>query len=760
MEQAAGHTLDDDAALALADAVHEETEGNPFFVVEVLRHLTETGGIYQRDGRWVTDLPIEDLGIPEGVRDVVGRRLSRLSAEVNHLLGVAAVIGLEFELPVLQAAAGLTENALISAVEDAAAARLVADLPGPGARCRFAHALVRDTLYAEFSAARRVALHRRVAEAIETVHGAKLAGHLPALAYHYGRAAAPAADTLKAVSYAAQAGDDALAQLAHDEAAEYYAQALEMLAAVDGPVDQAQRQVLLISLGEARRRAGDPTHRETLLEAADLARRRGDAQGLARAALANTRGLLPTAFGRVDQEKVAVLEAAIAAAGEADHRARAALLATLGVELIFSGDWRRCLALSDEAVGLARSTGDPPTLARVLVARYFPTSAPGLLDERLRDTAELLQIADALSDPAFVAEAHLLRGRAAVEAGEMTEADRCFDVAERLAVGLGQPALRWRVTYVRACRALIAGRLADAERLLLESRDWGDQAGQLDAVWVFAMEMWGLRFQQGRLDPGTLSLVEAAQRTVDVPWNQSVNAVTACELGRDDEARAALDRSATTPVPFDIYWLPAMTRWAEVAVHLRATGHAQRLAAALRPYATQVIPFVAEPTPSVAHHLGMLAAVLRRYDEAEGHFAAALAIHERIVAPLWVARTNLEWARMLSSRRQPGDVERAGSLLQAAQGAFHSLGAGGWAERAAAALHSLPHPKSRLPGGLTEREAEVVRLVASGKANKEIASELGLSQKTVERHLSNIFAKLGVSSRAAATSFAHREGIV
>jgi DNA-binding CsgD family transcriptional regulator len=150
----------------------------------------------------------------------------------------------------------------------------------------------------------------------------------------------------------------------------------------------------------------------------------------------------------------------------------------------------------------------------------------------------------------------------------------------------------------------------------------------------------------------------------------------------------------------------------------------------------------------------------RRYEEAEGHFAAALAIHERIAAPLWVARTNLEWARMLSSRRQPGDVERAGSLLQVAQGAFHSLGAGGWAERAAAALHSLPHPKSRLPGGLTEREAEVVRLVASGKANKEIASELGLSQKTVERHLSNIFAKLGVSSRAAATSFAHREGIV
>jgi hypothetical protein len=524
-------------------------------------------------------------GFREGVRDVVGRRLSRLSEEVNDLLGVAAVIGLEFELAILRTAAGLTEDALVAAIDEAAAARLVVDVAGSGLRCRFAHALVRDTLYAEFSAARRVALHRRVAEAIETVHGANLAGHLPALAYHYGRAAAPAAETLKAVNYAAQAGDEALAQLAHDEAAGYYAQALEMLAAVDGPVDQGQRQELLIRLGEAKRRAGDPTHRETLLEAADLARRRGDAQALARAALANTRGLLPTAFGRVDQEKVAVLETAIAAAGESDGRARAALLAILGVELIFSGDWRRCLELSNEAVDLARSTGDLETLARVLVARYFPTCAPGLLDERLGDTAELLEIADALSDPAFVAEAHLLRGRAAVEAGEMAEADRCFDVAERLAVALGQPALRWRVTYIRACRALIAGRLADAERLLLESRDWGDQAGQLDAVWVFAAEMWGLRFQQGRLDPETLRLLEAAQRKVDVPWNQSVNALTACEFGRDDEARAALDRSASTPVPFDIYWLSAMTPLGRSGCAPRcdrACGAAGRRVAAVR----------------------------------------------------------------------------------------------------------------------------------------------------------------------------------
>jgi class 3 adenylate cyclase/DNA-binding CsgD family transcriptional regulator len=759
MEQAAGHTLDDEPALALADAVHIETEGNPFFVVEVLRHLTETGAIHQRDGRWVTDLPVEDLGIPEGVRDVVGRRVSRLSPDTNRLLGMAAVVGLEFELPVLRSAAGVTEDELVSAMDEAGDARLVTEVPGPGARCRFAHALVRDTLYGSFSAARRVALHRRVAEAIEEVHAGHLEDHLPALAHHFARAAAPAADTLKAVSYGTRAGDRALAQLAHDEAAGYYHQALELLSAVDGPVDPALRQELLMSLGEAQRRAGDPGHRETLLEAAELARRRGDADGLTRAALANTRGLLPSILGRVDRERVAVLEAAIATAGRAAAASRAALLATLGAELVFSGDWRRCLELSDEALELARSLDDPETLARVLVARYFPTSVPGQLDERLANTAELLTAVERVSDPAFVAEAHLLRGRAVAEAGDMGEADRCYDVAEGLAVTLGQPALRWRVGYIRASRAHVAGRFADAERLMLESREWGEAAAQLEAEWVFARQMCGLRLEQGRVDPETVSRLETTERLVDVPWNGAIMALAVCEQGRDEEAAAALERLASHPVPFDIYWLPTTLRWAEVAARLGAAGPAATLAEALTPYAHLALGFVAQPSLSVAHHLGLLATVLRRFDEADGRFADAAAVHERIGAPHWVARTRLEWARMLSARRQAGDVDRARALAEQARSAFRSLGLDPWAQRAGDLLDNLA-VRSRLPGGLTDREAEVLRLVAAGRANKAIAAELRLSQKTVERHLSNIFTKLGVTSRAAATSFAHREGIV
>ena len=677
--QASGQALDDDV-LSLARAIHLETEGNPFFVREVLRHLAETDAVVRHGDVWSTRLPIEELGIPEGVREVVGKRLTRLSGEGNKILRAAAVVGAEFEPELVRAAGGFEEEALISALEEATAARLV--IESASGRYRFAHALVRDTLYNGLSAVRRVALHRRVAESIETIHEAALDDHLPALAHHWARASAPAAETHKAVAYARRAGDRALAQLAHDEAAAYYRQALDLLS--EG--GEGQRLELLISLGEAQRRAGDPSHRETLLEAAQLARQKGNADALGRAALANTRGHLMTSLGVVDEEKVATLEAAVAAVGDRDLRTRARLLAALGLELVFSGDWQRCLALSDEALDLARSLNDPETLASVLVARFFPAQVPGLLEERLANTAELVTTVEAASDPALAASAQFLRGRAVFEAGDVEEADRCFAIADRLSVGLGQPALRFRMVYILAGRAIAAGRFPEAERLLWEARELGHASGQPDGDLFFAVQLWCLRLEQGRLDEEVIALFEAEARRAHVPVNDSMLALAACELGGDSKALAALDRQASTPIPFDLYWLLAVTNWAAVAAHLGATAHAERLAALLRPYAGQAIPLIPAPRPVVAHHLGVLATMLGRYHEAETSFAAAAAIHERLGAPHWLARTRLERARMLLARRAAGDAERARDLLDQALATAQDLRLGNVERRAVALL--------------------------------------------------------------------------
>jgi predicted ATPase len=130
VEQAVGHQLDETGE-ALARAVWRETEGNAFFVAEVLRHLSESGAFEQRDGRWSTTAALDELGIPEGVRDVVGRRLSRLSEDANRVLATASVVGLEFEPAVVEAVGGVGEDVVLSSLEEAVASRLVVEVREP-----------------------------------------------------------------------------------------------------------------------------------------------------------------------------------------------------------------------------------------------------------------------------------------------------------------------------------------------------------------------------------------------------------------------------------------------------------------------------------------------------------------------------------------------------------------------------------------------------------------------------------------------------
>ncbi|MGH8976034.1 MAG: ATP-binding protein, partial [Acidimicrobiia bacterium] len=187
LESAAGHELAE-GDQSLVRAIHGETEGNPFFVGEILRHLAETGALARQDGRWSATAVVDELGIPEGVREVIQRRLSRLSEHANRILVAAAVAGPEFEIAVVGRVADLAEDTVLDALEEARGARLVAEIPGT-ARIRFSHALVRATLYDELTGARRTALHRRVGESVEALHAGALDDYLPALAHHFRAAA-------------------------------------------------------------------------------------------------------------------------------------------------------------------------------------------------------------------------------------------------------------------------------------------------------------------------------------------------------------------------------------------------------------------------------------------------------------------------------------------------------------------------------------------------------------------------------------------
>jgi predicted ATPase len=187
LERTAGHDLADDG-IALAAAVSRETEGNPFFIGEVLRHLSESGALVYREGRWTSDLKLGDVGIPEGVREVIGRRLSHLDAATNEVLAIAAVIGREFDLRLLSQIVDGGTDSVLDAIGAAETGSLVESVVGRPGTYRFAHALVRSTLYDELPTSRRLRLHRAVALAIEST--GDIQNQLNELARHFTEAAA------------------------------------------------------------------------------------------------------------------------------------------------------------------------------------------------------------------------------------------------------------------------------------------------------------------------------------------------------------------------------------------------------------------------------------------------------------------------------------------------------------------------------------------------------------------------------------------
>ena len=667
VEQASGRALDE-AGLALARAVYQETEGNPFFVGQVLRHLAETGAVERHEGGWTARLPVDELGIPEGVREVVGRRLARLSEDANQALRIAAVVGPEFELGLVQAAGELSEDVLLSAVEEAAAARVVTEVSAT--RYRFAHALVRATLYESLSAARQVTLHRKAAEAIESIHQAALDDYVPALAHHWARASAPVTDPARAVDYARMAGNRALAQLANDEAADYYSSGLGLLDAAGTDPADARRLELLIGLGVAQRRAADPGYRESLLDAARLARQLGDTDALARAALGNTLGNIWTGVLRVDADRVEMLEAALDAVAEDDLPLRARLLATLGLELAWEPDPQRRLALSEDALRIARALGDPATLAHVLLARDYTIIAPENSAERFDATTELSALADELGDPVITSSALSLRFKAAMELADIAEAERALAANRELVADLGQPTLTWATLHHQATLRVVHVE-PDAEAAIKAAYEFGlSSAHRPDMGVLQAAHKFSLLTEQGRLAEIADLTGEMAERS-RYPMMIAGHAVVLADTGHPQEAARLFDELAATGFAQptnNAAWLPFAGSCAELCARLSRRDCVPVLKSRLEPWADQLIvsAFAGWVFGPASFHLGLLATTAGDWEEAEAYFAAAAAAQERIGAPVWLARTRLERARMLLTRAEPDDAERAHDLLRQA----------------------------------------------------------------------------------------------
>lgn len=390
MAAAVGYELPEEGS-RLADEISRETDGNPFFVAEILRHLDEAGAVAQDEsGRWELTRSLGDLGLPQSVREVVMSRAERLGEETASLLSAAAVIGRDFELDLLSRVVERREEELLDLLDGAVRAALLQEGASPG-RFSFSHSLVNHTLCEVLGATRKAQTHRRIAEALEEMCGDDPGDRLPELALHWLRATAPQ-EPAKAAEYCVRAGQRALESLAPDEALNWFRRALDLLDQTPES-DPTLRVDTLIGLGDAQRQVGDAAYSETLLEAGELAQELSDGRRMARAAEANTRGF-SSVVGQVDERRIAALEAALGACDES--RQRSALLVLLAVEMSYA-DLDTRLSLSSEAVRLARESGDRQALAWALARRQIAIAAPETLSERLGEAEELIALADELS---------------------------------------------------------------------------------------------------------------------------------------------------------------------------------------------------------------------------------------------------------------------------------------------------------------------------------------------------------------------------
>jgi predicted ATPase len=310
LESFAGQRLDA-AAEAAARTLYAETEGNPFFVRQMIGHLVETEALVRRGDRWAFSRTVGELGLPEGVREVIGRRLSRRSPMVNELLAAAAVVGRDFDVRVLAAITGHGDDDIVDALEEALGARLIGEVPGRLGLYSFSHALIRTTLCGEISSSRRVRLHRAVARSLESA-GVDVAE----VAYHFYEAA-PLGDTATVLQWAQRAAEDATARAGYELAVSWYERALELEEMFDPP-DPARRAALFIALGRARNHAGAVlSARSDFVAAAALARQAGRPDLLARAAV-QYGGRWPGVFDDSDTAGLALLTEADAVLPPAD----------------------------------------------------------------------------------------------------------------------------------------------------------------------------------------------------------------------------------------------------------------------------------------------------------------------------------------------------------------------------------------------------------------------------------------------------------
>jgi predicted ATPase len=653
----------------LVRTVYQQTEGNPFFLSEIVRLLVVEG---QLERPQVTSS--SSIRIPEGVREVIGRRLDQLSDECNRILTTASVIGREFSLDALEPLSDVSGDQLLELLDEAMAARVINEMPQAIGQYSFVHALIRETLYDEISTARRVRFHRRIGEVLEKLYANNPDSHLTELAYHFFQAS-PAGNSDKAIDYAIRAAKRATSLLAYEEAAGHYERA-RAVTELQEEVDEAQRGEMSLALGDAHKKAGNNAKaREAFLQAADIARKRGAPEQLARAALGI--GTSIVASGKVDELEVSTLKEALSALGEEDTALRARLLAQLSMALYYSPELRD--EINQQAVEIARRVDDPAAIVAALYGRHLILDGTPNVEERLAVSTEILGIAERGGNKEMELQIRYRRILDLLELAEMPAVDAEIEAYAKLAKELRQPRYLWLTPYFKASRALTEGRFEECEQLARQAIAIGQRAQDPTAPLLFESMIMVLRMVQGQVEDREAAIIRYLENYPKIPSQRATLANLYCRIGRREDAEREFEQVAANDfgtLPRDGTWVVTMGNLAYVCSYLSDVRRAALLYDLLLPYAPRqlVTGSAAIGVGSILRFLGILATTMSRWEEAAAHFEGALLMNTRIGATPFVALTQQEYGSMLLKRGEPGDREKAHQIFDQALATANEIG--------------------------------------------------------------------------------------
>jgi class 3 adenylate cyclase/tetratricopeptide (TPR) repeat protein len=655
----------------LTQVISRETDGNPFFVEEVYLHLVESG-VLDEHGRMHADLQLDDVSVPESIRLVLGQRLDRLASSTREVLVAAAVSGRMFTLEVVGDVAGVGEDALADAFDEAQRARLVRTGMSAG-ELMFSHELIRQTLLSGLSTVKRERLHLRTADAISLRYPNDLETHAGDLAYHLSRAGRYG-DRASLVRYLKIAGDRAFDAAAFDDAVGHFEHALSLISSAD----QLGRAQLLERLAMALRSVGrwDDALR-TMDEALDQYEALGQVEAIGRLGWAMVYQLVWSA--RL-VEGVQVGQRTLAALGTTVSADKARLLSALGWALSFSGDYAAATATFDQARALAEQVGHERAIADVLHMQTIHHMAYAEFADGIRlglRAANVFEREDALWDLCSV-QAIVIYQDGTLGSREQASslADKTLGIAERL----GHLGAAFMVLLDRVREAAILGDLPLVEALGPKILDVGERGG---LPWRFAGYIYlGLaahwRGTAERAEAELRSAVEMEPPGAVGGQSSSLLAGHLAQKGRAEEVLELFESARSS--------LPSLDRASGVGSWNSMFGFVEALylcglyeeAAALSPLVEGVLAlrrsWITFDGRLVETRAGIAAAAARRWEDAERYFAIAREVAAQMSNRLELADLDRLHARMLLDRRGPGNDARAAEMLERALAAYRDFG--------------------------------------------------------------------------------------